>query len=143
MMETDRELSLRAELVNEILDDIKDIHGSELDEYLAEIGFDPADLLRSFESSLASYETKAKRRRFDAAREHVAISRGRPPATLLAFELSRKREVFAVVTAHIKTTGEMTLAARNQKIEAEEDLDSFLDACFRLGMIDENGNLKG
>ena len=128
---------------NEILDDIKDLEGSELDKYLAEIGFDPADLLGSFESSLASYETKAKRARLNAAREHVAISRGRPPATLLAFELPRKREVFAAVSAHIKATGEMTIAARNQKIEAEEDLDSFLDACFRLGMIDENGNLKG
>jgi hypothetical protein len=129
--------------VNEILDDIKDLQGSELDEYLAEIGFDPADLLGSFESSLASYETKAKRVRFDAARAHVAISKGRPPATLLAFELPRKREVFAAVSAHIEATGEMTIAARNQKIEAEEDLDSFLDACFRLGMIDENGNIKG
>lgn len=142
-MGTDRELSLRAELVNEILDDIKGLHGSELDEYLAEIGFDPVDLLRSFESSLVSYETKEKRKRFDVAREHVAISRDRPPATVLAFELSRKREVFAAVAAHIEATGEMTLAARNQKIEAEGDLDSFLDACFRLGIIDENGNLKG
>jgi hypothetical protein len=143
MMGTDRELSLRAELVKEILDDIKDLQGSELDEYLAEIGFDSADLLESFESSLASYETKAKRVRFDAARAHVAIARGRPPATLLAFELPRKREVFAAGSARIEATGEMTIAARNQKIEAEEDLDSFLDACFRLGMIDENGNLKG
>jgi hypothetical protein len=143
MMGTDRKLSLRAELLNEIVDDIRDLHGNELDEYLAEIGFDPADLLGSFESSLASYETKTKRARFDAAREHVAISRGRPPATLLTFQLPRKREVFAAVTAHIKATGEMTIAARNQKIEAEEDLDSFLEACFRLGIIDENGNIKG
>jgi hypothetical protein len=36
----------------------------------------------------------------------------------------------------------MTLAARNRKIEAPEDLDSFLEACLRLGLIDEDGNLK-
>jgi hypothetical protein len=36
----------------------------------------------------------------------------------------------------------MTIAARNQRIEAEEDLDSFLEACIKLGVIDENGNLK-
>src|SRR5258708_13944134 len=129
MMGTDRELSLRAELVNEILDDIKDLQGSELDEYLAEIGFDPADLLGSFESSLASYETKAKRVRFDAARAHVAISRGRPPATLLAFELPRKREVFAAVSAHIEATAEMTIAARTQRIEAKQHLTTFIHAC--------------
>lgn len=36
----------------------------------------------------------------------------------------------------------MTLAARNQKLDAEEDMDAFLEACIRLGIIDENGNLK-
>jgi hypothetical protein len=37
----------------------------------------------------------------------------------------------------------MTIAARNQKIEDEADLDSFLEACVRLGLIDSEGNLKG
>ncbi len=36
----------------------------------------------------------------------------------------------------------MTLAARNQKVEAEEYMDPVLEACIRLGIIDENGNRK-
>ena len=37
----------------------------------------------------------------------------------------------------------MTIAARNQKIEDEGDLDAFLKACLRLGLIDSEGNVKG
>jgi hypothetical protein len=36
----------------------------------------------------------------------------------------------------------MTIAARNRTIEDEKDLDVFLEACLRLGMIDSEGNLK-
>jgi hypothetical protein len=36
----------------------------------------------------------------------------------------------------------MTIAARNRTIEDENDLDVFLEACLRLGMIDSEGNLK-
>jgi len=40
-------------------------------------------------------------------------------------------------------TNDMTIAARNQKIDDEGDLDSFLEACLRLGVIDSDGNLNG
>jgi hypothetical protein len=36
----------------------------------------------------------------------------------------------------------MTIAARNRRIESEDDLDSLLEAWLRLGVIDESGNLK-
>lgn len=36
----------------------------------------------------------------------------------------------------------MTIAARNRKIADENDLDVFLEACLRLGLIDSEGNLK-
>ena len=50
--------------------------------------------------------------------------------------------MFAAVRGRMESTGEMTLAARNKKIESEEDLDSFLEACVKLGVINENGDLK-
>jgi hypothetical protein len=36
----------------------------------------------------------------------------------------------------------MTIAARNRRIESDDDLDSFLEACLQLGLIDESGKLK-
>ena len=49
----------------------------------------------------------------------------------------------AAVRDHADRTNEMTIAARNRKIEDESDLDVFLEACLRLGVIDSDGNLKG
>ena len=142
MNNTDRNSSLREELLNEILEDLRSLEGAALDKYLLELGFEPDDLLASFDSTFQDPEIAAKRRKFEAAKRKPSVLAGRPSATVLSFDPSRKREIFAAVKKHVAATGEMTVAARNQRIESEDDLDSFLDACFRLGVIDENGDLK-
>ena len=142
MMATDQDSSLREELLNEILEDLRSLEGAALDKYLLELGFEPGDLLASFDSAFQDPEIAAKRRKFEAARRKPSVLAGSPSATVLSFDPSRKRQIFASVKKHVDATGEMTVAARNQRIESEDDLDSFLEACFRLGVIDENGDLK-
>jgi hypothetical protein len=85
-------------------------------------------------------EAAAGRKKFDAAR--ILLTSNRLKSNVLNLEASRKRNVFAAVKVRMESTGEMTLAARNKKIESEEDLDSFLEACVKLGVINENGDLK-
>ena len=118
------------------------MEGAALDKYLLELGFELDDLLASFDSAFQDPEILLKRRKFEAARRKPLVLPGSPSATVLSFDQSRKREIFAAVKRQVAATGEMTVAARNQKIDSEDDLDSFLEACFNLGVIDENGDLK-
>jgi hypothetical protein len=142
MMETDRESSFREELLDGILEDLRSLDGTALDAYLLELGLDPDDLLASFDAVFQDPEIAAKRRQFAAARSRSQASVNVPTASILSFNASRKREIFAAVKKRVDATGEMTVAARNRRIESDDDLDSFLEACLRLGVVDENGNLK-
>jgi hypothetical protein len=139
MMGADRD-PLRTQLLDEIVEEMHGMKGAVLDEFLSHAGFEPSDLLASFDESLRLMEAAAGRKRFDAAR--ALLSSSRPKNNVLNLEVSRKRSVFAAVKDRMESTGEMTLAARNKKIESEDDLDSFLEACVRLGIINEYGDLK-
>jgi hypothetical protein len=116
------------------------LEGEALDEFLSHSGFDPKELLADFDGSVRSFEASAGRRLFEAAK--IAVSSAGRKTNVLNLEASRKRSVFSAVKERMATTGEMTIAARNQKIDSEEDLDRFLEACLGLGIIDENGDLK-
>ncbi|WP_375786917.1 hypothetical protein ACE10Z_04860 [Bradyrhizobium sp. Pha-3] len=132
--------SLRMQLLNEISDEMSGLEGGALDEYLSQMGFKPKELLVDFEASLRVLDATKGRRRFDMAR--AVLSSNSPSSNVLNLEASRKQSVFTAVKERMAATGEMTVAARNQRIASEEDLDSFLAACLRLGVIDENGDLK-
>ncbi|WP_315755847.1 hypothetical protein [Bradyrhizobium sp. SZCCHNRI2007] len=139
MMSIDRG-SLRTQLLNEVSDEMSGLDGGALDEYLSQMGFEPKELLVDFEASLRVLDATKGRRRFDMAR--AVLSSNSPSSNVLNLEASRKQSVFTAVKERMAATGEMTVAARNQRIASEEDLDSFLAACLRLGIIDENGDLK-
>jgi hypothetical protein len=62
---------------------------------------------------------------------------------IVSLDVARKKQIMAAVRDHADRTNEMTIAARNRKIEDENDLDVFLEACLRLGVIDSDGNLRG
>jgi hypothetical protein len=141
-METDRELSFREELLEEIQQELLSLEGAALDEYLLALGMDPNDLLESFDAVFQDPEIAAKRRKFAAARQRLHEPQAPPSALILSFEPSRKREILDAVTKRVDATGDMTIAARNRRIESDDDLDSFLEACLRLGLIDETGKLK-
>jgi hypothetical protein len=131
---------LRARLLDEILEEMHGMEGDALDEFFAETGFDRETLLASFNRSCRSFEAAAGRRKFEAAR--AKLSHGATSRRSLNIEASRRRSVFIAVQERVAVTGAMMVAARNKKIESPEDLESFLEACLMLGVIDENGNLK-
>src|SRR5687767_13872007 len=123
-METDRELSFREELLEEIQQEILSLEGAALDEYLLSLGMDLNDLLEGFDAAFQDPEIAAKRRRFAAARRRNNESPWPLGAAILSFEPSKKREIFEVVTKWADATGDMTIAARNRRIESDNDLDS-------------------
>lgn len=141
-METDRELSFREELLEEIQQEILSLEGSELDEYLIALGMDSNDLQESFDAVFQAPEIAAKRRKFAAARQRPREFQAPLSALVLSFDPAKKREIHSAVTKRVDLTGDMTIAARNRRIESDNDLDSFLEACLRLGLIDDSGKLK-
>jgi hypothetical protein len=140
-MSDDRNLLLKQQFLDEIWEEISSLSGKELDEYLAGVGLPPEGLLKDYARAVAAACAANKRERFEEARRQV-----RQGVTdfgkVLSFDLAKKKEIMAAISNHAAKSNEMTIAARNRKIDDEEDLDSFLEACLRLGLIDGEGNLK-
>lgn len=133
-------VSLRALLIEEVLDELDSLEGTELNEFLIEAGFDPKALLADFERSLPSANISPGRLKFEAAR--ASLMEMPSDSRLVQMDPARKRQVFAAIKRRVAATNDMTIAARNQKLDSETDLDRFLEACIGLGIIDENGDMK-
>src|SRR4051812_1604182 len=114
-METDRELSFREELLQEIQQEILSLEGSELDEYLIALGIDPNDLLESFNAVFQAPEVAAKRLKFAAARQRPRESQSSLSGLLLSFDPAKKREIHSAISKRVDATGDMTIAARNRR----------------------------
>jgi hypothetical protein len=132
---------LRIRLLDEIWDEIGSLEGAELDEYLAGLGLAPHDLLQDYSKAMEAASAAARRARFEEARRQVRRPTNVEFGKILALDIARKKEVLAAIKERAARTKDMTIAARNQRIEDEGDLNSFLEACLRLGVIDEEGNL--
>ena len=141
-MSDDRSLDLKRQLIDEIWEEIASLKGKELDEYLASIGLNPEDLLQDYSRARDAAIAALKRARFEEARRLVRQKKAAGSGKVLSFDLARKKQIMAAIRDHADRTNEMTIAARNRKIEDESDLDMFLEACLRLGVIDSDGNLK-
>jgi hypothetical protein len=141
-MSDDRSLDMRRQLIDEIWEEIASLKGKELDEYLAGIGLSPEDLLRDYSRAMDTAIAGPKRARFEEARSLVRQRKVADFGKILSFDLAKKKEIMAAIRDRADRTNEMTIAARNRKIEDENDLDVFLEACLRLGLIDSAGNLK-
>jgi hypothetical protein len=142
-MTDDRRLDLKRQLLDEIWEEIGSLKGEELDDYLATIGLAPDGLLQDYSEALSTACAAPKRARFEEARRQLRQKSGADFSKILSFDVAKKKVIMAAIREHAARTNEMTIAARNQKIEDEGDLDSFLEACVRLGLIDGEGNLKG
>jgi hypothetical protein len=140
-MSDDRSLHLKRQVLDEIWEEISSLHGKELDDYLASIGLNRQDLLKRY-SKVSSAIAAPKRALFEDARRRLREKKTVDSAKILAFDVAKKKQIMAAVRDHADRTSEMTIAARNRKIEDEGDLDVFLEACLRLGVIDIDGNLK-
>jgi hypothetical protein len=143
MMAEDRKLRFKEQLLDEIWQEIGSLKGEALDRHLSEIGLDPGAALRKYANTMDAAVLGAKRARFDQAKLRVKGRTAAAKINVVAFDLARKTEIMSAIRGMAARSNEMTIAARNQKIESEQDLDSFLEACLALGVIDEEGNLKG
>ena len=141
-MSDDRSLLFKRQLLDEIWEEIASLKGKDLDEYLVTVGLRPDDLLQNYANALDAACAAPKRARFEEARRQVREKKGAEFTKIVSLDLARKKQIMAAIKQHADRTHDMTIAARNQRIEDEGDLDSFLEACLRLGLIDSEGNLK-
>jgi hypothetical protein len=139
-MSDDRSLQLKLQLLDEIWEEISSLEGTELDDYLASIGLAPDSLVHDYAKA---FDAATKRERFEEARRQVRQTKVTDLGKLLSLDLAKKKRILNTIKDYADKTSEMTVAARNRKIEDEGDLDTFLEACLRLGLIDSQGNLKG
>lgn len=126
----------------EIAEELRALEGDALDQFLVEVGVDPTRLLAQSAAARHAARSVQGKQRLEDARARVKLRRAHSTATLVSFDLAKKRALVAAITVRGEQTGGMTIAARNRKIESEADLDSVLEACLRLGIIDERGELK-
>lgn len=141
-MSDDHSLHLKRQLLDEIWEEIGSLQGKDLDDYLAGIGLNRQDLLKQYSNAVSAAIAAPKRAMFEDARRRLREKKTVNSAKILAFDVVKKKQIVAAVRDHADRTSEMTIAARNRKIEDEGDLDVFLEACLRLGVIDSDGNLK-
>jgi len=141
-MNTDRNSPLRDVLLDEIIEEVCALEDGALDQFLTELGLNPDDLIKSHARAIQGAISSQGRSRFEIARTAVRRKNPQQYLRIASFDFSKKQEILENIRRRAEQTKEMTLAARNRKIEALEDLDSFLEACLRLGVIDEDGNLK-
>jgi len=133
---------IRDVLLDDIVEEIGSLDELELDAFLREIGEDPESTLEQGKSVRSRAIEEKKKSRLRAAQKELRAEKGLKATPLIAFSSERKREIFDRIKRHSEASGEMTLAARNRVIESEQDLDSFLEACLRLGLINEAGELN-
>jgi hypothetical protein len=141
-MSDDRSLFSRQQFLDEIWNEIGSLKGKELDEYLAGIGVVPDSLLQDYAKALNAACAVQGRERFEEARRQVRQKGDADLSRILSFDVEKKKRIMAAIGERAAKTNEMTIAARNRKIDDEGDLDSFLEACVLLGLIDGEGNLK-
>ena len=141
-MSEDRSLLFKRQLLDDIWDEISSLKGKELDEYLVSLGLSPNDLLQKYAGALDAACAAPKRALFEEARRQVRRNKGAEVGKIISFDLAKKKEIMAAIKKHAVRTNNMTIAARNQRIKDEDDLDSFLEACLRLGVIDAEGNVQ-
>ena len=143
MMAEDRKLQFKEHLLDEIWQEIGSLKGEDLDKHLSEIGLDPEAALQKYASIMDAAVVGLKRARFEQAKLRIKGRTAAAKTNVVTLDLVRKKEIMSAIRSMAARSHEMTVAARNQKIETEQDLDSFLEACVMLGVIDEEGNLKG
>src|SRR5450759_2001531 len=96
-MNADRKSLLKEQFLDEIWDEISSQRGKELDEYLADIGLNPDNLLQMYEKGLDIAFTAAKRVRFEEARRSVRARAASGIAKIAAFDLAKKKQIMAAI----------------------------------------------
>ncbi len=142
-MSNDRNLLSNQQLLDDFWEELESLEGVELDEYLASLDLMPAALLQVYAKALASACATPGKARFEEAKRQVRERSRSEIIRVRSLDLARKKKILGTIRDFANQTHGMTIAARNLKIDAEGDIDHFLEACLRLGVIDSEGNLIG
>ena len=134
--------SLPKALLAEIADELFTLEGVELDNFLREIGEDPDLLAQHHAAALQTAISIQGRQRFEDARLRLKAGKSLNTEKLFSLDAARKRELLEAIRVRGEQTGDMTMAARNRTVASEADINSLLEACLRLGVIDEDGSFK-
>src|SRR5262245_14263144 len=110
------QLKLKLQLLDEIWEEISSLEGKELDDYLTSIGLAPDRLVRDYAKAL---DAATKRSRLEEARRQVHQTKASDFGKLLSFDLTRKSQILSEINDYADRTNDMTIAARNRKIEDE------------------------
>ena len=141
MANENAKISLEEFLMNEIAEELLSVPSEEIDSYLVEAGFNPDDLVLMTHNAYEAALLKQKRKRFEAAKEYTRNHGSAPISNIASFDEAKKQKILAGIQARTDKISGLTLAARKQNLGAKEDLDAFLEGCFRLGILDKDGNL--
>jgi hypothetical protein len=134
--------SLKEVLLREAWGDLENRNEADFKESLRLLDVSTDDSLELFANATAAANKSIKRLQYEAAKSAVLANEGCGPIKFASYDIAHKKEIFARVQICAANTGVMTIAARNRTITVESYIDAFLEACFRLGLIDIEGNLR-
>ena len=133
--------SLKEILLMEAWSDLESQNTHDFEASIKSLGISADENLKLFEAAVEAAQAIIARQRYELAKVAVLANEKRHPIKLVSYDFLLKKEIFSRIQACAANTGVMTIAARNRTITAESDIDAFLEACIRLGLIDTEGNL--
>ncbi|MDP2123930.1 MAG: hypothetical protein Q8J92_06065 [Parvibaculum sp.] len=140
-MTNNSSMSLRELFLEETWNDLEKQGPDALDQFLIDVGIDPGNASQRFDESVDAAKRALRRQRYEEAKLALRENKGLQPFKIVSYDITAKQEILTRIQDRIVNTGAMTIAARNRTITAESDIDAFLEACIRLGIIDDDGNL--
>ena len=140
-MTTSSSTSLKEVFLQEAWGDLENQSAGDFENSVKSLGISIDDSLQLFTSAVDAAKVTIRRQRYEAAKMATRVLEKQHPIKLVSYDMALKKEIFAQIQACAANTGIMTIAARNRTITGESDIDAFLEACLRLGLIDADGNL--
>jgi len=141
-MTNNRSISLKEMLLEEAWSDLEEPGQEAIDKFLTDVGIAPDSVTDIFNENIDAATRAQRRQRYENAKQVVRATEKTQPFKIVSFDLSTKQKILARIQDCVTGTGAMTIAARNRTNMTENDMDSFLEACIRLGVIDDDGNLN-
>jgi len=133
--ETDKEKLDR--LVDSVIDDIQEMSDEEVLQLALETFGGIKPVITKFNFIVEQAEGVARKRRFDAAKEKVKVTRESSRlVSIVNLPIERKKSILAMA----QRNGTITTLAARSATDSEADIDTLLEDLVEFGVIDENGN---
>lgn len=131
-------------IADKLADDLGKLSDAELLAETREIGLDPKALAVQAKAAIEQAMLEHGKKRLAAARAAAtAATATRKISNVASLSLEKKRTILNQFAANdVGLREKLTLAARKGDAQSERDIDSFLQALFELGVIDDQGRMK-